>query len=145
MSPRGRVNRPHESAAAATYALSNALSAVSLDLDDLLEGGPVLPRDQRLGDRAERAEVDRVEAGLVAGLPRLGADVVRPVQFGRVDLQGGPERTTQCGAAADERTASAVDARVTAAHRLLQEGAQVLDDVAVPAMLPCRAEVLAVV
>ena len=36
------------------------------DLDHLLEGRPVLPRDQRLRDAAERAVPDRVEARLLA-------------------------------------------------------------------------------
>src|SRR3954447_4052337 len=62
------------------------LLAVPFDGHDLLEGRPVLPRQERLGDRPERAEVDGVVTGLVAALPGVGADRVG-VQLLRVDLQ----------------------------------------------------------
>src|SRR5436190_20036339 len=51
-------------------------SAVALHLDHLLEGGPVDPRRERLGDGAERTEQDRVEARLVALTAVLAAGVV---------------------------------------------------------------------
>ncbi len=46
------------------------------DADHLLVRGPVDPRDQRLGRGADRAELDRVVARLVAVLARLLADLV---------------------------------------------------------------------
>src|SRR5204862_900949 len=49
---------------------------VALDLDGLLVGRAVDPRDQRLGARAQRPEADRVEAHLIAV---LAADAPRVV------------------------------------------------------------------
>src|SRR5688572_10947670 len=80
------------------------------DLDDLLEGRPVLPRDERLGDAAERPVPDRVEARLLAGTALVAAYAVR-VQLRRVDRERLLQRALERPAAAPLRAAAAVDQR----------------------------------
>src|SRR3954468_5057803 len=108
MSPFAPVNRPR-----LRILQANVESlTVPLNLDHLLERRPVLPRDQRLRDRAERAEVDRVEAGLIAVTAGRLAHGIAALELRRGDLQrraqGGAQRepaASQVSAAAPPATA----------------------------------------
>src|SRR2546423_597925 len=95
-------------------------------LHRLLVRRPVLPRQQRLRDRPERAEVERVPARLAAVLPGRLADRVA-----RVELRGGhagglPQRRRQRRAAALEAPLAAVHPRVPPAHPPAEQRPQVL-------------------
>src|SRR3954451_11924559 len=116
-------------------------SAVTLDLVGLLVGGPVDPRDQRLRDRAERAEPHRVPAPLVAGLARG----VAGVDLGRRLGDRLHERGLQRGPAARAAAVAAVAQPIVGLEALAQQRAEVLVHIAVPAVLPRRTQVVAVV
>src|ERR1035437_108335 len=105
---------------------------VAQELVRLLERRPVDPWDQRLRDRPDRAELDRIGAHLVAG----GADLV-----GRIDLLRRlsdrlAQRRLERRSAALQRAAPAVDPVQRTEDALAERSAQVLLDDSVEADVP---------
>src|SRR5205085_9062213 len=112
----------------------------ALNLHYLLERRAVDPLDVRLRDRAERPHDDRVPAPLRATLlARLGVELARR-HLDRL-RQGACEHRPAGLAVA----VAAVGPRPAASHLPVEHLAEVLADVAVPAVVVRRAEVVAVV
>src|SRR3954451_11076164 len=86
------------------------LRPMTLNLVRLLERRPVDPVDERLGHRAERAEVDRVVAPLVAVHLVLLADRVL-VELRGIYAERLPERGREGRAAGAQAATAAVDPR----------------------------------
>src|SRR3954453_17284787 len=112
-----------------------------LHLDGLLVGGPVDPRDQGLGDAAQRAEAHGVEARLGLCLARR----VGRVGVGRLLAQRALQRGLEGLAARGQLAAPAEGGGVLLRHRTLEHALEVLEHVAVEALLVGRTEVVAVV
>src|SRR3954453_5841502 len=132
-------------AAASRSSLRRVMSFMSArpHLDRLLECRAILPRDERLGDAAERPEPDRVEAGLVAVAAGVRADGVAAVGGLGRDAHRLLERGARRPAPPPQRRpapppGAAVRARPAAALAGAQQPAEVGERVAVPAVLPGR-------
>src|SRR3954453_22916381 len=124
---------------------------VPLDLDRLLEGWAVLPRNQRRLDRRRGLVPDHVQAELIVALARgiggpdrrlLVTDLVVAVDLVVRRVDGLCQRRREHRAALLELSLSAVDAREAALDALHAEGvAQVLLHLAVDRSLVGRAVV----